>query len=100
MLEPNPFLSEEQIDRLITSFINARHRQGREASLEECKKLLQWAILTYVHHASLEMCLEGTLEIEEFDNNDIQFVRAETLEYHTPLMAEIMKQLEDKLDGA
>ena len=99
MLEQNPFLNDEQIERLLTSFIQARHRQGRSATEEECQKLLQWAILTCVNHDSLMMCLDGDLEIEEFGNDDIQFVRAESLSYHTPLMASIMEQLEDKFDG-
>jgi hypothetical protein len=99
MSEQNPFLNDEQIERLLTSFIKARHRQGREASEEECHQLLQWAILACVNHTSLMMCLEGELEIDEFDNNDIQFIRAESLEYHTPLMTSIMEQLEDKFDG-
>lgn len=98
MSEQNPFLDDEQIERLLTSFIKARHRQGRGASEEECRELLQWAILTFVNYTSLMMCLDGTLEIEEFHDDDIQFVRAESLEYHTPLMSQIMEQLEDKFD--
>lgn len=91
----SPLLSDEQVERILESFITARIRRGQEATEQECQDLVAWVCLAIVHYDSLQMLFNGALEIEEFKDGDIQFSRAESIQYHTPLMNQIMEQLEE-----
>lgn len=90
--------TDEQIERLLTSFIKSRRRQGLEATEEECCKLMEWATLAVVNYTGLMMCIDGHVEIQDFANDDIQFVSAESIELHTPLMNQIMNQIEQRFE--
>lgn len=98
-MELKPLLTHEETERLMTSFIEARIRREQPYSEEECGKLCQWATLVLVKYETLRLFFEGELEIEEFANDDIQFVLPETVKFHTPLLNQMMEQLGDKFEN-
>lgn len=99
MEHPEPLLSDEQAERLMTSFAQSRLRKGKEfPSEEECIQLLQWATLAVVNWQALELLFAGELEIEEFFGDDIQFMRPDMLEYTNPLMYQLMEQVNERFE--
>jgi hypothetical protein len=88
-------LQEQEIERILTSFIQSRNRQERECSLEECQELINWAVEVVVNYTTLQLLLKGHVEIEDFDGDDVRLATPENIQFHTPLMNQIAKQIEE-----
>jgi hypothetical protein len=95
--QENPFLSDSDIERILTSFIRSRQRQNREVTEEECQNILKWFTLSVVNYRTFQMLLKGDLEIEAFENDDdISYILAGQVEFATPMLYDLMKDVDAK----
>ena len=95
--QENPFLSDSDIERILTSFIRSRQRQNREVTEEECQNILKWFNLSIINYETFQMLLKGKIEIEAFENDgDISYILAEQVEFATPILYDLMKDVDAK----